>query len=70
MDRPGADPELRELVRYRFKLVCLRTGLKAQVKAVLAKHGLHPPVSDLWGLAGTAYLNGLDLDDGYHTKVE
>jgi len=34
--------ELRELVRYRHKLVCLRTGLKAQVKAVLAKHGLHP----------------------------
>jgi transposase len=62
--------ELRELVRYRHKLVCLRTGLKAQVKAVLAKHGLHPPVNDLWGLAGTAYLNGLDLDDGYHTRIE
>jgi transposase len=62
--------ELRELVRYRAKLVALRTGLKAQVKAVLAKHGLHPPVEDLWGLAGTAYLNGLELDDGYHTKVE
>ena len=30
--------ELRELVRYRAKLVCIRTGLKAQVKAVLAKH--------------------------------
>ena len=57
--------ELRELVRYRHKLVCLRTGLKAQVKAVLAKHGLHPPVNDLWGLAGTAYLNSLELDDGY-----
>ena len=62
--------ELRELVRYRHKLVCLRTGLKAQVKAVLAKHGLHPPVNDLWGLAGTAYLNGLKLDDGYHTRIE
>jgi transposase len=62
--------ELRELVRYRFKLVCLRTGLKAQVKAVLAKHGLHPPVNDLWGLAGTAYLNSLELDDGYHTRIE
>ena len=40
--------ELREMVRYRAKLVALRTGLKAQVKAVLAKHGLHPPVNDLW----------------------
>ena len=62
--------ELRELVRYRAKLVALRTGLKAQVKAVLAKHGLHPPVEDLWGLAGTAYLNELELADGYHIKVE
>ncbi len=62
--------ELRELVRYRFKLVCLRTGLKAQVKAVLAKHGLHPPVNDLWGLAGTAYLDSLQLGDGYHIRIE
>ena len=44
--------ELRELVRYRAKLVCMRTGLKAQVKAVLAKHGLQPPVKDLWGVGG------------------
>ncbi len=62
--------ELREVVRYRAKLVALRTGLKAQVKAVLAKHGLHPPVNDLWGLKGTAYLNELELADGYHIKVE
>src|SRR5215218_157041 len=29
--------ELRELIRYRAKLVGLRSGLKAQVHAVLAK---------------------------------
>jgi transposase len=47
VDRSAPLRELRELVRYRAKLVCLRTGLKAQVKAVLAKHGLRPPVNDL-----------------------
>jgi len=62
--------ELRELVRYRHKLVCLRTGLKAQVKAVLAKHGLHPPLNDLWGPGGRVYLDSLTLDDGYHIRVE
>ena len=40
------------------------------MKAVLAKHGLRPPVNDLWGPGGTAYLNGLELDDGYHIRVE
>ena len=67
---PPAVRELREMVRYRAKLVALRSGLKAQVKAVLAKHGLHPPVNDLWGLSGTAYLNELELADGYWVKVE
>jgi transposase len=32
--------ELRELVRHRAKLVALRTGLKAQVHAVLGKQGV------------------------------
>jgi len=62
--------ELRELVRYRAKLVCIRTGLKAQLKAVLAKHCLHPPVKDLWGVAGPRWLDGLELGEGYHTRVQ
>ncbi len=44
--------ELRELVRYRAKLVALRSGLKAQVHAVLAKEGVAVPMSDLFGVAG------------------
>lgn len=48
---PPATRELRELVRHRAKLVALRSGLKAQVHAVLAKQGIHIPVSDLFGWA-------------------
>jgi transposase len=44
--------ELRELVRHRAKLVALRSNLKAQTHAVLAKEGLSVPVTDLFGLAG------------------
>jgi transposase len=62
--------ELRELVRHRAKLVALRTGLKAQVHAVLAKQGLHPPVQDIFGVAGNAYLDGLELDDSYALRVD
>jgi transposase len=57
-------------VRYRAKLVCLRTGLKAQLKAVLAKHCLHPPVNDLWGVSGPIWLDGIELPDGYTVRVE
>jgi len=62
--------ELRELVRYRAKLVALRTGLKAQVKSVLAKEGLHPPIDDLWGVGGTRYLDDLELPDAYAIRVD
>ena len=44
--------ELRELVRYRAKLVQLRSGLKAQVHAVMAKEGVLPGRCDMFGPGG------------------
>ena len=58
---PPAIRELRELVRYRAKLVQLRTGLKAQVHAVMAKEGVLPKVTDIFGPAGTRQLDALEL---------
>src|SRR5205823_13314818 len=58
---PPAIRELRELVRYRAKLVKLRSGLKAQVHAVMAKEGVLPRVSDMFGPAGNRQLDGLEL---------
>jgi hypothetical protein len=51
---PPAVRELRELVRHRAKPVAWRSGLKASIHAVLAKQGLHIPVSDLFGLSHPA----------------
>ena len=67
---PPACRELRELVRYRAKLVCLRSGLKAQVHAVLAKEGVHVPVSDLFGVAGQRLLDEVSLGRAYTIRVE
>jgi transposase len=61
--------ELRELVRYRAKLVALRSGLKAQVHAVLATQGVRVPMSDLFGVAGTRLLDQLHLGRAYALRI-
>jgi len=60
---------LREEVRHRCKLVALRSGLKAQVHSVLAKQGVYVPMSDLFGVGGTALLDELALDAPYQARV-
>ena len=62
--------ELREVVRFRAKLVSLRSGLKAQVHSVLAKEGVAVPMSDLFGLAGTALMNKVPLAHAYGVRME
>jgi transposase len=66
---PPAVRELRELVRHRAKLVALRSGLKAGVHAVLAKQGVHIPVTDLFGIGGRELLTAAGLDGPYLARV-
>jgi transposase len=62
--------ELREIVRYRHKLVQLRAGLKAQVHAVMGKHGVLPERTDMFGPGGTAQLDALRLPGGYSCRLK
>jgi transposase len=67
-----APPEvrgLREAIRHRCKLVALRSGLKAQVHAVLAKQGVRVAMSDLFGVGGQKLLDELRLDAPYAARV-
>lgn len=66
---PPVTRELRELVRHRAKLVGLRSHCKAEVHAVLAKCGVQVAVSDLFGVGGTALLDGLDLAGPYAARI-
>src|SRR5206468_7170785 len=66
---PAEIRELRELTRYRHKLVGLRTSCRDQVHAVLAKLGIPVTHSDIFGVHGQAWLDGLRLPQPYAGKV-
>jgi transposase len=66
---PPAIREVREMVRYRAKLVRLRGGLKAQVHAVMGKNGVLPTRVDMFGLGGNAQLDALELPDSYDRRI-
>jgi transposase len=66
---PHSVRDLRELVRYRAKLVAMRTSLKAQVHAVLAKDCIRVPMSDLFGVKGNRLLDDLRLSAPSAAKV-
>jgi hypothetical protein len=64
------DRDRRELVRHRHKLVQMRTSLKAQVHAVLAKRGITVVDSDLFGITGRKRLGSMALPEPFCVRVE
>jgi transposase len=62
--------ELRELVRYRAKLTALRTSAKAQIHAVMAKLGILPPMTEMFGPGGQKLLDAMDFPGPYGLRVE
>ena len=60
---------LREVTRYRHKLVGQRTSCKDQVHAVLAKAGIPVTRSDIFGRGGGIWLDGLPLPQPYAGKI-
>ncbi|CQD23897.1 transposase IS116/IS110/IS902 family protein [Mycobacterium lentiflavum] len=66
---PPQTRELRELVRYRAKLVALRSGLKAQTHAVLAKAGVLITAADVFGVTGRQRLAKVPLERAYAERI-
>jgi transposase len=62
--------ELRELVRYRAKLSALRTSAKAQIHAVMAKHGILPELGRMFGPSGQALIDQMPFEGVYGLRVE
>jgi transposase len=66
---PAEVRDLRELTRYRAKIVSMRTSCKDQVHAVPAKLGVPVSCADLFGTAGGKFLDGLEIAQPYAGKV-
>jgi len=60
----------RELTQRRAALVAQRTAIKNRLHAVLHQRLLHPPVADLFGPTGRAWLAALPLDELGRTIVD
>lgn len=60
----------RELFRYRASLVGLRRQVKNKVHALLAKNGLACPLRDLFGKAGTAWLERATVPEVYRQALD
>jgi transposase len=60
---------LREVTRYRIKLVQQRTSCKDQVHALLAKAGIPVTRSDIFGRGGGPWLDALVLPQPYAGKL-
>jgi transposase len=62
--------ELRELVRHRRQLTKTATSVKAQVRALLAKHGVRLAVSHLEGPSGQELLDLVELPECAAGRLE
>ena len=61
--------ELRELVRHRRQLVKLATAVKAGIRALLAKHNIRLPATQLESDTATGWLDALTLPGTYATRL-
>ena len=61
--------DLRELLRYRFSLVKIRTQLKNKIHAILSKNGISSPFSDPFGKGGLGFLREIELRSYYRKAI-
>ena len=62
--------DLRDLLRHRATLVHLRTSVKNRVHALLARQGILPDHTDLFGTAGREFLTAVALPDGPRRRLD
>ena len=67
---PNKIRDERALMRYRYKLVCVRSMLKNKIHSIIDYQGIQQSFSDLFGITGRSFLEKLDLKQPYKTIIE
>jgi transposase len=62
--------DLRDLLRHRVAITRMRSALKQRVGAILAKHGIARPYSNLFGPGGSRFLAELELREGPRRRLD
>ena len=62
--------DLRELLRHRAVLSRMRTSVKNRVHALLARQGILPEHSDLFGKGGRELLMRLEMPEGSRRRLD
>ena len=64
-----AQRDERERHRFRIRLIAVQTILKNIAHSILGKLNVATPFSDMFGKAGRAYLDGLELREPYGSQL-
>lgn len=59
----------KEMARYRASLIHLRSQVKNKIHAILFKHALQHPFTNLFGATGRKWLETLDLQEPFRTNL-
>lgn len=68
-----APPEIRhkrDLLRYRASLVRVQTGIKNRIHSLLIRNNIKHEFTDLFGKAGMAFLEELELPDVHRLALD
>lgn len=59
----------KDVLRFRFTLVKIRTSLKNRISAFIARYGFDTPFSDMFCLSGTTYIKSLPFEEPVRSIV-
>ena len=62
--------DTRAFMRYRFRLITMRSSVKNKIHSIIDYQGIQQSFSDLFGRKGRTFLSQLDLKEPYNSIIK